>query len=175
MLLRRRMVSQDGRQIGRRSAYQFWPRPSSLWHVLLVGSLKASACLPRHTPPQYPWLKCDWRSQCWAKLAAQRLCWVMLITQTHCQCRHDWKQHIMQDIASQEIWELWIQYRTAEMKPQIVLLWHNPSFRLLNMHLGTRQRVQVIYCVSGAGGNLTLFVRPLNNISVPWRWSFVCI
>lgn len=36
------MESLDGRQRGRGSAYQFWPPPSSLWHVLLVGSLKAS-------------------------------------------------------------------------------------------------------------------------------------
>lgn len=43
MLLRRCMVSQDRKQIGRKSAYQFWLLPSSLWHVLLVRSLKASA------------------------------------------------------------------------------------------------------------------------------------
>lgn len=175
MLLRRCMVSQDGKQIGRRPAYQFWLLPNSLWHVLLVRSLKASACLPRHTPPQYPWLKCDWRSQCRAKLATQRLCWVMLITQTQCQCHSDWKQHIMQDISSQEIWELWIQYGTGEMKLQIVLLWHSPSFGLLNMQRGTQQWVQVIYCISGAGGNLNLFVKPWNTISVPWLWSFACI
>lgn len=56
--------SPDRKQIGRRSAYQLWPVPSSLWHVLLVRSLKASLCFPRHTPPQYPWLKCHWRSHC---------------------------------------------------------------------------------------------------------------
>lgn len=74
----------------------------------LISQVFKSLGLPSqaHTLPQYPWLKCDWRSQCRAKLATQRLCWVMLITQTHCQCRHDWKQHIMQDIGSQEIWEL---------------------------------------------------------------------
>lgn len=31
------------RRIERSSVYQAWPRPSSLWHVLLVGSLKALA------------------------------------------------------------------------------------------------------------------------------------
>lgn len=35
---------------GARSAYQFWPPPSSLWHVLLVGSLKASG-LPSRAHP----------------------------------------------------------------------------------------------------------------------------
>lgn len=154
MLLRRRVARQDEKQIGRRSAYQFWLQPSSLWHVLLVRSLKPSPCLSKHTPPQYPWLKCDWQSQCRAKLATQRLCWVMLITQTHCQCCHDRKQHIMQDISSQEIWELWIHYGPAEMKLlQTTLLWHNLSFCLLNLCLGTLQWVQQIYYVNRAEGH----------------------
>lgn len=176
MLLRRCVVSQDGKQIGRRSAYQFWLLPSSLWHVLLVRSLKAPACLPRHTPPQYPWLKCDWRSQCRAKLATQRLCWVMLITQTHCQCRHDWKQPIMEDLASQRdlgtlnsIWDMqkWnyklFSFDTTRRSAFLICVWA--------MGNGCRQ----IYCISRAGSNWNLFVKPWNNISVPWIWSFACI
>lgn len=131
MLLGWCVVRQYGKQIGR-SAYQFWLLPSSLWHVLLVRSLKPSACLSKRTLPQYIWLKCDWCSQCRAKLATERLCWVMLITQTHCQCRRDGKQHIMQAITSQEIWELWIHYGTAEMKLlQTTLLWQNHSVFLI--------------------------------------------
>lgn len=69
----------------RRSADQAWLLPSSLWYVLLVGSLKALAL---RTPPQYPWLECDWRSQCKAKLAEPHLRGVRLITQrprqSHC-------------------------------------------------------------------------------------------
>lgn len=36
-------ASRDGRRIERSSVYWAWPRPNSLWHVLLVGSLKALA------------------------------------------------------------------------------------------------------------------------------------
>lgn len=146
--------------------------PKSLWHFLLVKSLKASACLPRHIPPQYPWLKCDWCSQCRANLATQRLCWVMLISQTRRLCFHDWKQNIMQSITNWEIWELWIHNETVEMKLQIVL---SLSFCALNMHLGSLRWAWKIYSVNGAGSNRGLFVRPWNNISVPWLWSFACI
>lgn len=38
------------------------------------------------TPPQYPWLKCNRRSQCKAKLAMPHLRGVKLITQRRCQC-----------------------------------------------------------------------------------------
>lgn len=165
------------KQIGRRSAYQFWLLPSSLWHVLLVRSLKPSACLSKHTPPQYIWLKCDWRSQCRAKLATQRLCWVMLITQTRCECSPDGKQHIMQAITSQEIWELWIHYGTAEMKLlQTTLLWHNLSFCLPNLYLGTLHWAPGIYCTNRAEGRWRLFdCSHEKNISVFRFLPFACI
>lgn len=50
--LRRCKASSDGRESGgkRGSVYHFWPLSSSLWHVLLVGSLKASG-LPSRAHP----------------------------------------------------------------------------------------------------------------------------
>lgn len=48
--LRRCTASSDGGEEERGAQYQFWLQPSSLWHVLLVGSLKASG-LPSRAHP----------------------------------------------------------------------------------------------------------------------------